>query len=368
MSRPRRILMTVDAVGGVWQYATELATALAGLGHETVLALLGPPPSDAQRKAVAAQNGVMLVDTRLALDWLAPDAAAVQMASLTIARLATEWRADVVQLNQPALAADVMFPVPVVVVAHSCVATWWDAVRGGEAPAEFTWQTALVYRGLVQADAVVCPSRAFASMLGSRYGLPSTPEVVHNGRTPLATAGGALHDFAFTAGRLWDEGKNIATLDRAAAWLGVPFKAAGPLAGPNGERVALAHLHPLGVVDERTLAGCLSARPVFVSAARYEPFGLAVLEAALAGCPLVLSDIPTFRELWDGVALFVDPGDATGFAKTVERLVGNVPIRLMQGDLARRRAGRFTPRRMADGMIEIYARLLDHVPHKEVAA
>ena len=54
----------------------------------------------------------------------------------------------------------------------------------------------------------------------------------------------------------------------------------------------------------RSRAG--SARcPIFVSAARYEPFGLAVLEAAQAGCALVLSDIPTFRELWDGAALFV---------------------------------------------------------------
>ena len=144
-----------------------------------------------------------------------------------------------------------------------------------------------------------------------------------------------LQDFAFTAGRLWDEGKNIATLDRAAACLAVPFQAAGPLVGPNGQRVALAHLHPLGAIDERKLAGCLSARPVFVSAARYEPFGLAVLEAALAGCPLVLADIPTFRELWEEVALFVDPGDVMGFARTVERLVGDVPVRLMRGDLAR---------------------------------
>ena len=55
MSRPRRILMTADAVGGVWQYATELASALAGLGHETILALLGPPPSDAQREAIMAR-------------------------------------------------------------------------------------------------------------------------------------------------------------------------------------------------------------------------------------------------------------------------------------------------------------------------
>ena len=235
MSRPRRILMTVDAVGGVWQYATELATALAGLGHETILALLGPPPSDAQRKAILAQNGVTLVDTGQALDWLAPDAAAVRAAGLAIARLASEWRVDVVHLNQPALAADVVFPVPLVVVAHSCVATWWDAVRGGAAA------------GRVRLADGARPSRAGAGGCGRRApagpsprcSAPATvcrspPDVVHNGRTPLAALGTAQRDFAFTAGRLWDEGKNIATLDRAAACLAVPFQAAGPLVGPNG--------------------------------------------------------------------------------------------------------------------------------------
>ncbi len=30
--------------------------------------------------------------------------------------------------------------------------------------------------------------------------------------------------------------------------------------------------------------------------ARYEPFGLSVLEAALSGCALVLGDIPSLRE------------------------------------------------------------------------
>ena len=163
--------------------------------------------------------------------------------------------------------------------------------------------------------------------------------------------GAALRDFAFTAGRLWDEGKNIATLDRAAACLGIPFQAAGPLVGPNGQRVALAHLHPLGAIDERTLADYLSARPVFVSAARYEPFGLAVLEAALAGCPLVLADIPTFRELWDGVGAL--RRSATTRWASRRRSSGSSAMhrsRLTRGDLARRRARRFAPRRMAGGM------------------
>ena len=93
----------------------ELATALAGTGYETILALLGPPPSDAQRQASRGGIGVTLVDTGLPLDWLAPDAAAVRAAGLAIARLASDVRVDVVHLNQPALAADVAFPVPLVV-------------------------------------------------------------------------------------------------------------------------------------------------------------------------------------------------------------------------------------------------------------
>jgi hypothetical protein len=51
----------------VWQYATDLAAALAGEGVETVLAVLGPG-FDRQRSRPAA---VKVVDTGLPLDWLA---------------------------------------------------------------------------------------------------------------------------------------------------------------------------------------------------------------------------------------------------------------------------------------------------------
>src|SRR3712207_9170525 len=46
---------------------------------------------------------------------------------------------------------------------------------------------------------------------------------------------------AFTAGRLWDEGKNFDTIDRMAAHLSIPVIAAGPLHGPNGARVEARH-------------------------------------------------------------------------------------------------------------------------------
>jgi glycosyltransferase involved in cell wall biosynthesis len=354
----RRLFLTADSVGGVWQYATELSRALVPHGWDITVALLGPSPSRAQR-AMLDGAGVTIIDTGLPLDWMAPDAATVTDTGLAIARLAKANHADIVQLNQPALAAHVSFGVPVAAVAHSCVGTWWQAVHGNEPePADFAWQTALMQRGLNTADAVIAPSHAFAAALQSRYALPSLPHAIHNGRTPLCAPSGTIHDFAFTAGRLWDEGKDVATLDRAAARLGAPFKAAGSTSGPNGQRVVVEHLQALGPVEEPVIAGCLSARPVFVSAALYEPFGLAVLEAAMAGCPLILSDIPTFRELWDGAAVFVEPGDSAGFAGAIEALIGNLPERLARGDLARRHAARFTPGRMAGNMDALFTAML----------
>jgi glycosyltransferase involved in cell wall biosynthesis len=363
-----RLLMTVDGVGGVWQYATDLARALGANEVETILALLGPLPPVEQRAAARAIPGVTLIETGLPLDWLADTPDQVRLAGRKLSELARHMGVDLIQLNQPALAAGVHFPVPVIAAAHSCLATWWQAVEGGPLPEDFAWRVALHGEGLRAAGRIVTPSRSFADATKAAYDLPEIPVAVHNGRAPLPHPPAAMHDFAFTAGRLWDRAKNVATLDRAAARLGVPIKAAGPLSGPHGEQIAFAHLHALGRINEEALAGCLAARPVFVSAARYEPFGLAVLEAAAAGCPLVLSDIPTFRELWEEAAIFVGADDDAGFAAAIEELIGDTALRLTQGEKARAVARRFTIARMAEAMLGLYRELLPISATDRVAA
>jgi glycosyltransferase involved in cell wall biosynthesis len=350
-----RILMTADAVGGVWQYAIELARALVPLGVEPVLALLGPAPDAAQ--AGLAPDGIEVIETGLPLDWLAPDAAAVRRAGKAIADLGSRHGADLVQLNSPALAAEADFGVPVLAVNHSCLATWWKAVLGSAPDGDFRWRAERNRAGLIAADAVITPTRSFAEATAAANGLSRIPGFVHNGRTPLRTPRVASHDFAFTAGRLWDKGKNVTTLDRAAERLAIPLYAAGPVAGPNGDCVALQHARPIGLVDEAELARRLAARPVFASAALYEPFGLAVLEAAAAGCPLVLADIPTFRELWDGAAIFVDPLDDRGFAEAIGETACDDALHRQMGSAARQRALRYTPQAMASQMAALYRRL-----------
>lgn len=362
-----RVLVTAESFGGLWQYSLDLARGLSRLGGEAVIAILGPPPSDRQRAAAAAVPGLDLVETGLALDRLAEDGAALRRAGAVIARLADACGADLIQLNMPALAAGTRFDLPVVAVHHSCAATWWEAVHGTPLPDRFAWRRELTKAGLVAADIVVTPTAAYGDCVRRHYDLAEPPRTVHTGRTPLSVSGCDQHDFVFTAGRLWDEGKNLSTLDAAAASLGVPVHAAGPRRGPHGD-VMFDNIHPLGALDEEALARWLSARPVFVSAALYEPSGLAVLEAAAAGCPLVLSDIPTFRELWDEVAVFVEPRDERGFTDAISRLVSDDFERAVIGRAAKERATRRTPDVMAAQMAFIYRSLLPAIRRPVLAA
>lgn len=366
-----RLLLTADAVGGVWQYSLDLARALSERDVETVIALLGPAPDDGQRAEMTSVASATLIETGLPLDWLCDGPGAVLAAGAQITELAREVRADLVQLNMPTLAATAPPPVPVVAVTHGCVSTWWQAAKP-HMPLDpaYHWHRALMREGLRAANQVIAPTASYARIVARHYGLRHAPRVVHNGRSAFGQLKPVpMHDCALTVGRLWDRVKGADVLDRVAGRLAVPFHAAGAVRGPHGETAMLEHLHPLGHLDEADLAAHLAARPVFVSAASFEPFGLAVLEAAAAGCALVLSDIAGFRELWDGAATFVEPRDEQTYVRAIEALIGDPQHRLALGEAARARAARYTPTATADAMLGIYAQALATRPlTRKVAA
>lgn len=358
-----RLLLATDAVGGVWTYSTELALALRGIGVDTVLAAMGPAPD---REQLAAASGFRVIDTGLPLDWLANSAQDIRRSALELSRIADDERADVVQVPSAAFAAGARFSQPVVAVQHSCLSSWWQAVRGGPVQRDFAWRRDLVGQGLRSADAVVAPTAAFAAETERIYALDRQVEAVHNGRTPYVLTERERDDFVLTVGRLWDDGKNVRTLDKAAALIGIPFEAIGPLHGPNGAFATFAHLRTPGALHGRAVAERLAARPIFASAALYEPFGLAALEAAQAGCALVLSEIPTFRELWDGAAIFVPPMHPRGFADAITGLLRDPAERQRLGCSAQLRALRYTPGEMARRMKQIYERCAFRTPIEDV--
>jgi glycosyltransferase involved in cell wall biosynthesis len=347
-----RIIVTTDAVGGVWRYSLELARGLIEHRIEVVLAVLGPAP-DPIRRNEAAALGARLVVTDLPLDWLAETPGEIEHAAQALAAMAERFDADTVQLHAPALVGQARWPVPVICMSHSCTATWWQAVRGGSLPADMAWRAEATAGGIARADVVIAPTRAFSDALRICYGTTRPIEVVHNGRTPVV-AGAQRQEHVLTAGRLWDEGKNVAVLDTAAAAWSWPVLAAGPTEGPNGARLVAHNMTMLGSLGEVELAEEYARASVFVSLARYEPFGLAVLEAAQAGCALILSDIPTFRELWDGAAILVPTDDVHAVTAAVEALFRDPGLRIRSGQAARRRAAAFSARRMADATRRIH--------------
>src|SRR5439155_1168938 len=77
------------------------------------------------------------------------------------------------------------------------------------------------------------------------------------------------------------------------------------------------HLSAVGQIGSLALRRLYAEASIYAWPARYEPFGLSVLEAALSGCALVLGDIPSLRELWEGAAWFVPADDDGALAAAI---------------------------------------------------
>jgi glycosyltransferase involved in cell wall biosynthesis len=346
--------MTTDAVGGVWVYCSTLAAALARRGAAILLVTLGPSPRLDQLAPLRGLRNVRVECTELALEWMDPGGADLERARQCLSAIAQRFSPDLVHLNgyREALAD---WRAPIVLAAHSCVWSWWQACRGGQ-PCEARWHIyhANVVEGLAAADLWLAPTAAFRDCIHALYAPPRRGHVIHNG-TDIAPSRRPKESFVLAAGRLWDEAKNGRAVAAAASRIRWPVR----LVGPAPERdCTRANVQCLGELPRRDLLGLMARAAIFAAPARYEPFGLGVLEAAASGCALVLADITSFRELWDGAALFVDPGDTHALVAALQRVSGNAALRTRLQRAARRRAARYSAAAMVDGYCAAYAGVL----------
>jgi glycosyltransferase involved in cell wall biosynthesis len=203
---------------------------------------------------------------------------------------------------------------------------------------------------LAAADFVVAPSRAMLQAIHLNYGTLCRSDVIPNGRAPRLFRSGPKEPFVLTAGRFWDRAKNLETLDRAAAKLDWPVYAAG-------EARSAESIRCLGPLSAGELRHWFARASIYALPARYEPFGLSILEAALSGCALVLGDIPSLRENWDGAAVFVPPDDVHGLVEQIRLLARHEDVRRGFQQAARKRAVNFSLDRMTDAYLERYAAL-----------
>jgi glycogen synthase len=352
----RRILMTADTVGGVWTYALELAQALQSYAIDVVLATMGAPLNEQQRTAVQQVANIMLCESAWKLEWMEAPWDDVAAAGAWLLDLEALTQPDIVHLNGYAHGA-LPWQSSTLIVGHSCVLSWFAAVKGIAPPADWERYQQEVRRGLHAADLVTAPTEAMLTVLRTHYGGFRAAPVVYNGLQMSHFPPLAKQPYILTAGRVWDEAKNIAVLAHVAPQLSWPVLVAGEERHPEGGTVRFATVPQLGKLAPADLALRLGHAAIFALPARYEPFGLTVLEAGLAGCALVLGDIPSLREVWDGAALFVPPDQPDALAEALEHLIQDVWWRELMAQRARARALRYTPALMAHAYVRLYAKL-----------
>ena len=190
--------------------------------------------------------------------------------------------------------------------------------------------------------------------LEENYGPIARGAVIPNGRNPALFRPLPKEPFVFSVGRLWDEGKNVAILASIADSLPWPVFLAGEPRRPDGGSSRLGSCRPLGRLSLPGLSEWYGMAAIYALPALYEPFGLSVLEAGLSGCALVLSDIPSLREIWRDAAVFASPLEPSVWTGELRRLMVDDAARRDLGVRARRRALEFTSERMAAAYMASY--------------
>ena len=351
--QPTHVLMTADAVGGVWTYAVELCRELNRVGIKVTLAVLGPRPSAQQQEELSALRRVTVHTHPCRLEWMEDPWTDVAEAGEWLLALEDRTKPDLIHLNGYCHG---MLPwqAPCLVVGHSCVQSWWQAVHGEPAPASWNRYASHVREGVSAAAAVVAPTRTMLEWLEELYGPLRRGHAILNGRS-VALPEYQKEPLLLSAGRLWDQAKNVAALCDVAPCLPWPVAVAGSIGEAKCRPDAVRYL---GRLTGDEVQHWMARASIYVLPARYEPFGLSVLEAALAGCALVLGDIPTLHEIWGDAAVYVKPDDRAALQTALTSLIDDEGRRSALAAAARSRAAALTPERMADHYRTLYSELM----------
>ena len=317
---------------GAQVFATELGAALGQRGHRVHTVALAPGRSAAPLDVEALGGSRWSARGQLALRRLAGAADVV-----------------VAHGSDTAAASSVAFGrtrTPIVYRQISDSQVWADT----------TLRRARVRLYLSQMRHVVTLWSGSSQVLAGGFGvdrarLTVIPNGVSTDRYVAIARPGPVHDrlrFAYLGAI--DEAKGVQDLRwlaRQRPDLDVVVAGDGPLLAALRDQ-APPNLSLPGPTDDA--AAFLAGADAFVSASHSESMPGAVIEAALAGLPVVVTDVGACSELVEGGVggLVVAPGDRPGLLAAVSRLAADPSGRLAMGLAARAHARRFDIEAVAD--------------------
>jgi glycogen synthase len=360
------VLVTADTIGGVWTYARELVTGLIRGGARVTLVSFGEIPAATQTTWMDGLHGLDFRPTAFRLEWMQEAPEDFAASSEYLRAVVDEVQPDLLHLNQFCYGT-LPVDIPKIVVAHSDVISWWAAVHHDDPPDSpwIRWYRTTVMAGLASANIVVAPTRWMLGAISEHYLRPQNGVVIYNGRSPnLFNPHVSKEDLVLTVGRLWDGAKQASLLTEADHVIPVwivgsekhPDAAAGGEAGLRA--AAEKKIFIQGQQSEAQLRYHFSRASIYAATSRYEPFGLAPLEAALSRCALIMNDIPSLHEVWGEAARYFQADDPQSLKTEVERLHNDRELRLTYANLAYNRARqRYTAERMVDDYLRLYQEL-----------
>ncbi len=230
-------------------------------------------------------------------------------------------------------------------------------------------------RVIKNADAILCPSTSTKQDLMGIYKIAETKVHV----TPLAasTTGAETSPspnfpkrFVLSLATLEPRKNQISIIEAYEAYRdgtkdaihlviggGAGWKSRPILKAAKQSKYA-KEIHLIGYVSEEQKAGLYRTAQVFVFPSFYEGFGLPVLEAMAAGCPVITSHTSSLPELVQDAALLIDPYNVNDSAQAIRQVLSSHTLRQNMIKRGKERAKEFSWEKTARKTQEILSKII----------
>lgn len=276
-------------------------------------------------------------------------------------------------LHIPYFSVPIMTPVPFVVTVHDLTVSHFATGKATTKPLPIYWLKKLAYQFVItsairRARRIIAVSQFVKKQLIDSYHLP-------DGRVSVTYEAGSLElgktktvnlplNYILYVGNAHPH-KNIESLIKAFELVRHDFPALElVLVGKSDyfyirlkaavDRKQIPGIKFVGELDNGELFNYYKNARTFIFPSFSEGFGIPGLEAMNLDCPVVASDIPVFREIYQDGAVYFDPKSFRDIAQKIKSVISDSKLRDQLIKLGRDRVKYFSWRKMAEKTLEIY--------------